>query len=302
MENRLNLKEIKDLIKRGFTTGDIIKYYKCGRWDIYNFFKSKKVKYKNPNKHYNREDFKEKMRKQANEQFNEGMPQSTRDKLRKINLGKYNLSVNLKISPIFAHLMGALLGDGSISWNSECGRIFFNSIDKILVKEVKKELKFIGLNPSEIFEIKQTNPRCKIQYGVRALSTEFYRFYESFDLYSFIDSLNDYECLEFLRGLYETEGSVSIIHKNSVALTIVCNTENRIIDATKKILHRLNVKYSIVTDKRIYKNGNNCFHVVARGNSEEKIAFLNNLCPVIKRVRVVNGKRVVVRGMKWNQN
>ena len=72
------------------------------------------------------------------------------------------------------------MGDGSISWykTSGCGKIFFNSIDKVLVEEIQKELKFIGLNPSRIFEIKQSNPNCKLQYGVMALSTEFYRFYE----------------------------------------------------------------------------------------------------------------------------
>lgn len=58
-----------------------------------------------------------------------------------INNGKYKIRINFDRKKELSYILGCLLGDGHICYNCECGRLYFKSIDKIWIEEIRKNLK-----------------------------------------------------------------------------------------------------------------------------------------------------------------
>jgi hypothetical protein len=103
----------------------------------------------------------------------------------------------------FYYLLGSLEGDGH--YNSNKGVIKINVIDKDFIDEVQLAMKkSLGLD-SKIFKICPSNKKHNIQYCIRIGCIDFFK-----KLYHVLRPITDKEKANYLRGLYDAEGSVGI--------------------------------------------------------------------------------------------
>jgi len=114
--------------------------------------------------------------------------------------------INLSSSKALAYILGVLLGDGCVYKDSKWRHVIkLRVTDKAFAESFMRALREIGLNSR--LDIEQRKGYSREVYVVRAFSASFYDFYSSLSLEDIRKLVSGYE-LDFVRGFYESEGSI----------------------------------------------------------------------------------------------
>ena len=147
---------------------------------------------------------------------------------KKIGEGIAKKVKELKVTPEMAYIMGAIKGDGLITrWNI---RLEVN--DKDFIEEFKKNVeKWISIK----CKIYQLNTSTKYQAYVRSVKVANYL--RNFNYKNLINYCSKIKAM-FLRGIYDSEGSVSVKAKG----IFLFNNNEHLLSFCKKLLAKLKIE------------------------------------------------------------
>jgi intein-encoded DNA endonuclease-like protein len=241
----LNHQEIIKLYKNGHTTTEIAKIMNCSHETIRRILKSNNIN----------------IRKSS-------------DSLTIKNTKK----INLNPSESLAYILGVLNGDGSVNRQGNNYVIELKVTDKDFVEEFKKHLKCIGFE--YINEYVREFKNKKDQYVVRVCSKGFYYWYKNLDMDYYINVIGNNEKLmvSWLKGFYDSEGSVTINKKGNYTYKYVSlsNTDKKLIDICCYYLDKLGINYSIYCEKNSKYRSGFLWRVYIKSNSLETFKKLIN--------------------------
>jgi intein-encoded DNA endonuclease-like protein len=193
------------------------------------------------------------------------------------------LELDLSPSPTLAYILGVLKGDGNVNLFPDRGyrrpRIRLKATSLRFVYSFHEALKKIGLNP-HLRLAKSKNSKWRDAFESCAYSREFYEWYQRLtldDIYELIKS-NDEMVSQFIRGLYESEGSLS-----RHWLRVISNTNLNLVKLVQTLLLSRNFKTTIVRDNSPEQKGwKTVYHLNLRGGKKEIKRFLDWIKPCIK--------------------
>jgi hypothetical protein len=202
-------------------------------------------------------------------------------KWRKENLARIN--PNLYPTQELAYILGVLLGDGDVGLfydgKSIRPRIRLKATSKEFVLSFKNTLEKIGLHPFIGFS-KSKNPRWRDCYYTYAYSKVFYKWYENLsmnDIFKIIRN-NKNLIVQFLRGIYESEGSLT-----KYDLRVICNTDFGLIRLVEELLLFLGFNFHTIIDYCNYRKGYKIvYHIGLKGGKKERDRFISLINPVFK--------------------
>jgi len=221
----LNPQEIIKLYQNGYTTTEIAKIMKCSHETIRRILRNNNID----------------IRKSS-----ESL------------IIKNTKKINLNPSESLAYILGVLNGDGSVNKQESNYVIELKVTDKDFIEEFKRNLENIGFKYINEYVRKFENK--KDQYVVRVRSKGFYYWYKSLnvDYYMNVIGNNEKLMISWLKGFYDSEGSVVINKKGNYVYKYVsiANTNRNLIDVCCSFLEKLGIEYSVYCEKNNrYKSG-----------------------------------------------
>lgn len=213
------------------------------------------------------------------------LPRRSRSETAKLNAKNHpdaniRLHPNLEFSENIAYIIGILKGDGWVNKNKWNYRICLSAIEANFVESFAKSLKRIGMNPM-INLRKLPNPNHRDQYCLEANSKEFYNWYKDLTLNKIrvlINGNTEY-AIAFLRGFYESEGSISKASKKSWRLAIY-NSDKELIEFVKQLIDGLGIPTTLYSVKRDDKKREYIIRILGRAQNIKR--FLSLINPIIK--------------------
>jgi hypothetical protein len=200
-------------------------------------------------------------------------------------------NIKLAPSPQLCYIIGVLLGDGYAKTFKDGNRlrpvIGIRVCDYSLAENFYKALKEIGLNP--IFRVcnyryYRDKSRWRIPFEVYVYSKKFYRWFTSLsldDIRRIVETSR--ECvIQFIRGLYETEGS----YRDKYHLVIIYNTNLEIVNLVKYLIEKFGFKTSLIVSEHPHKKNPKwrvAYYLQLIGGKEAREKFIQLINPVIKR-------------------
>jgi len=195
-----------------------------------------------------------------------------------------NLFNHPKLHPSkeLSYILGVLYGDGCVTTSGKSTYVVkLRTTSLIFALKFKEALERIGLNPKIDIEMaSKKNPRLKDKYVVRAFSKIFYSWYKSLSLDILREIIKGYE-IDFLRGFYESEGSIDLRRKRGQLRIRITNTNYELLELVKNIIEK-NVRISCNIQKR-KDTKKPAFDIVFEGN-KKCLKFLETVRPCIKNV------------------
>jgi len=204
---------------------------------------------------------------------------------------KHNKNLKLNKSPELAYLIGVYLGDGCVDRCKSHGsykrwRFRVKVTEKTFIDSVAKACKKLGLNPL-IFRCNSpyyfsNKQKWKIPYELVVYSEPFCLFMlETKDLRKLPKLIKGYEDA-FLRGIYESEGS--ILHRNGrfCSLTVIANTNKELVTFVTSILTSMGFKYCVIEHVPKSKKLKTLYSVSLSVREGKK--FLSKIKPSIKNL------------------
>ena len=201
---------------------------------------------------------------------------------------------NLEVNENLAYILGVIFGDGCVTKNKH--RIFLNTTSETFAKSFGHALKKIGLHPCfymvklsgknvkpRFYTIYQEiNPKYKDAFYVVAASKAFYIWFKSLTLNNLQKLLMEMDCIKgFLRGFYESEGSISHKTKNAWQI-VIYNTNIQLIKIVQEFLTRLGFSHSLRIIRPKNKRLKNEYSVYILGGTKEVMRFVREVNPCIK--------------------
>jgi len=198
-----------------------------------------------------------------------------------------------KPSPELCYILGVLYGDGyAVSLKRGTSYVGLETIDKEFAMEFAECLRKIGLNPLQ-YTRKRRNQ--KIQYGVRAHSTPFVRWFKNLTFEELKKIVSEYP-EDFIRGFYDSEGFLCKRHSDGTYTIGMCNTDYKIISLVKALLERRgyhprlevrrqNSEKVFIVDHWAHVNKREIYYLWI-GRREDIKKFMRNVKPIIKRKRL----------------
>jgi len=175
--------------------------------------------------------------------------------------GSYRIKVpNLEPSEDLAYILGVIEGDGSVFHikfenYSDHYIVQLKVTDKDFAEAFKKALENIGLTPILYLEPKYAKNRKNI-WVVKANSKYFYEWYNSLDRYKDFEKIlgnNEKLIGAFLRGFFDSEGSIGKRRNGTYTTPSAYNTDKKLIDFICKLLDKLGIKYTLGCDSRKFR-------------------------------------------------
>lgn len=161
---------------------------------------------------------------------------------------------NLDLSEDVSYILGVLEGDGFTlkfeERNESIIRLQVN--DYPFAKSFSKSLKNIGLNPSILNTEKYGNTSTK--WRVSAYSQKFLDWYNSISILNFLNKSKEVEnnFMEFFRGFYESDGTLSIQPEKSYFQLFITNSNKKILEKIKNLM--LKIGYNFTLNKKTKRN------------------------------------------------
>jgi intein-encoded DNA endonuclease-like protein len=193
--------------------------------------------------------------------------------IREKRIENKKIKFNLNPSPELAYIVGAFLGDGSIS---KKGVIEFLG-EKEFMEEIRKNVSRIKMEGT-LGIIK----KCKYENCYRYIiaGAKFYNFLVPL-------KQNPQKALDvilhfpqyFLKGIFEAEGSFK---KYNNQLRIVSNTNPQIIDLVKRACEKLNLNFNVYVYYSKLSNRKPYFELYLKGGKNMILRFLSLTNPVVK--------------------
>lgn len=176
---------------------------------------------------------------------------------------------NLDPSPELSYVIGAVLGDGNLSKQR---LIRLRVTDRDFAEEFARCLRvvlckdgFIQIRP--LFPSKNSfkGYSGKLQYEVRINSVILYSFLSQTQ--ENLRRITDKFPVEFLRGFYDSEGSITIWHNGGRAHLSLSNMKRDIIEYSQELLCSLDIKSDISVCK-IPKSSNSYFRLTVSSKKD----------------------------------
>lgn len=200
--------------------------------------------------------------------------------------GKHNTfnktkRVNLEPSPELAYIVGAYLGDASVSERNYQYRIRLKVIDRDFAQSFERALKSIGAKPRIGFEHNQDRTD---RWWVEVTNKELFMFlkgpkdmlFEVARVYS----------REFLRGFFDSEGTVVFNRESRTLQVSASNYDLEVLTLCEKLLKKLNI------DSKIYLHRKKGTPVNIRGKMYQYNSDLYRIT-ILRRQSVLNFYREV---------
>lgn len=223
-------------------------------------------------------------------------------KAQQLNLRILEKEFDRSPSPTLAYILGVVYGDGSVGkfrkrkkerkWagGEFSYKVQLQVVDKEFAESFKAALENIGLNPhlSKVVP-KRTNERNR--WGVVANSKPFYSWFKNLtyeDVWLFLKTREMKR--EFIRGFYESEGSLAKAYEemeggrgSSKSWNIIIgNTDKRLTKLVNKIAEALGFTFHFHEyEKKTASAGK--YYVLSLGRFKEIKNFLRQINPVIPR-------------------
>jgi len=203
---------------------------------------------------------------------------SVRQKCYRLGLRKQPQTiVDKDPSPSIAYVLGFCLGDGHVEKEYSYS-IILECIDKDFVVSFSESLKEVGLRPYSVHQTK------KETWRVSAKSKDFSEWYHRLDMQDVFDLLTTTEIKkEFIRGFYESEGSLNMISVDSWKARMgICDLG--LLEFVEKVINELGFETAIYEGIVEGFNGPTTeytLHVL--GGTTETIKFLEETNPRISR-------------------
>jgi intein-encoded DNA endonuclease-like protein len=157
--------------------------------------------------------------------------------------------VELSPSPELSYIVGVFFGDGSIYLDNAGGgykyKVRLKVVDKEFAEEFKRCLESIGLKPSLRFERNKTRTD---RWCVEAYSKSLYTFLKQ-PKEKLFEIAREYP-REFLRGFFDSEGSVGWDRKRKKLSVKACNYDLELLQFVQELLASLGIHSKIYVQAR----------------------------------------------------
>jgi len=185
----------------------------------------------------------------------------------------------LMSSPVLAYILGVLLGDSWVSRSAYNYKVGMRVIEKDFADSFFNALCEINLNPFiNKYEINKINSKWRDQWLVVANSKQFYIWYKGLSFKDIESIISGYES-DFIRGYYESDGTLAHRSKNNWRVSIY-SSHQELIQLAKKIINKINLSCSIRSTKRNGKKREYTLDIL--GGQKETVKFFGLINPVIK--------------------
>jgi len=194
----------------------------------------------------------------------------------------YHYVPNLKPSPELSYMVGVLLGDGWVFKSGVRYMLGLEVADKAFSEGFERALMKLGFHVGKQF-IRSKNIREKDMFVVYASSLFFYDWWQNFKS-SLVYNLrqlgyNNEFMLAFIRGFYESEGSVSYPNKGLHREIRIFNTCLEVSKIVKDFLQELGYHPYFYAQKYREKG---IYYTVGLSRKEETERFFDEVRPCIK--------------------
>ncbi|WP_413398900.1 LAGLIDADG family homing endonuclease [Pyrococcus kukulkanii] len=192
-------------------------------------------------------------------------------------------------SPSLAYVVGVHLGDGSVSLDDRYRyRIRLKVVDREFAEAFAEALKDIGLRPSLYWE----NDSSRVgRWVVEAVSKELYMFLSG-PREKLFEVAGRWP-VEFLRGFFDSEGSVYVDKRNPrIGRIAIGNSDLEVLELCKELLEKLGISSSIYLVKKAgdisyirgkrYRYTRN-FYILVIGRIESRKKFAKLISSTIPR-------------------
>jgi len=203
---------------------------------------------------------------------------------------QHNKNLKLNKSPELAYLIGVYLGDGHVGRCKSYGsykrwRFSVKVTEKTFIDSVARACKKLGLNPL-IFKRNSpyylSHPNWKIPYELVVNSEPFCLFMlEMKDFKKLSKTIEGYEDA-FLRGIYESEGSILYRNNRFSSFRVIANTDKELVTFVTSILASIGFKYHVIEYVPKSKKLKTQYYVSLSVREGKK--FLSKIKPSIKNL------------------
>ena len=193
---------------------------------------------------------------------------------------------DLTSTPTIAYLLGTLAGDGSTCHSGNHWMISLGSKDKefaIAFRDALRSIGIYGANIGSYTYITTLRPYKKIHHVCYAACKKFVVWHKQLTLEKIEKMLDDEDKMfAFLRGFYDSEGSVNQNPKCGTVSITFCNTNPKLIALSSSLLKKLGYTVGLSigncgqSRKTLYRQG-------ILGTTDQKVAFLKKLNSSIPR-------------------
>lgn len=220
-----------------------------------------------------------------------------KNNIKRRNANEYHnwKNVDNSIKPDFnnikslSYILGVLLGDGWVYNSGYNYSICLENTKKLFCETFSRELKKLNLNPGIL------RRKRKSIWRTTATSKSFYIWFKSLNL-SDIKEISAKYPIEFIKGFYESEGSL-FINKSSKGKyvyyypnLVMVNTREDLIHLTAELLLNLGFNPKINLRKPRLKHHKNIYALNVN-RKEELIRFLNLIKPCIKNFKTLRNHK-----------
>ncbi|ASJ14201.1 LAGLIDADG family homing endonuclease [Thermococcus radiotolerans] len=209
--------------------------------------------------------------------------------------------VNLEPSPELAYIVGAYLGDASVSERNYQYRIRLKVIDRDFAQNFEKALRAIGANPRAGFEHNRSRAN---RWWVEVTNKELFMFLKG-PKEKLFEVARAYP-KEFLRGFFDSEGTVIFSKKSKMLYVSASNYDTEVLRLCQDLLDGLKIHSKIYLHQKkgtpvnirgkIYHYSNDLYEIrIHRRDSVLK--YLQNIGFSIsrKQAKLENGLRELGR-------
>lgn len=207
------------------------------------------------------------------------------ERLRRAQREVVTKKINLEPTPTLSYVLGVLLGDGYVYTTHIKGVrrciVGLGTVSEDFAKSFAQALASLGMHP----RIRVRKPQGfgkKPRFEVESISAMFYDWYKELTLEDIkkIVSTDKEHIIAFIKGFYESEGSLIIKDKERGYLGILLsNTNKKLLELVKELLQTLGFNAKLYGP---YKNRG------ARGNTTEYRVALTSTSEVERFIKVIN--------------
>jgi len=198
------------------------------------------------------------------------------------NICKVTITPNLRWNKNMCYILGVTYGDGWVYRKRYNYMVGLGVVNKEFAISFMKSLNKIGLHPSMSVKIPKNNRHSK-QFHIIANSRLFYEWYTGLTFRTVRAKLlnNKKFMVAFLRGFYESEGTIEHRSRNNYRITIY-NTNNNLVELVECCLNNLNFKFSEYITTHKGRKNKPLYHIGILGGNKETTRFLSLIKPCIK--------------------
>lgn len=187
-------------------------------------------------------------------------------------------------SKALSYLIGVLIGDGSVSvikpkkHSQKSYRIHLAVTDKNFAMSFKRSLEKIGIKNVRKYYYSGEEEQHRGMYHVFAACMLFVKWFQQLNLQDIRSEIESYK-RPFIRGFYESEGSLTINSGNNESLVVsMCNRDKKILRFVLKLVRELHFPFYWRKNER--EDGID--YQIRLFKQEEVSRFLEEVNPCIK--------------------